>query len=229
MELGRLTGGAFAAARSAGTLRLALYPLASVWKYGRSALHRLAQIERTLWSWLRLTWKPVDTEALPAIDPHQYPNRMATLHFEVGLATLSDQHSQSAVLDSKLAVAGGVALTTTALIPPALSAFNLEASEPSVLRWLIVVSALALLFCFANSARGLWPRTYRSLPDLRAIRELLGDDTTEEDARWSVAASLEQAATANERVIAARLATVKLAYSSLILGDGLVSRVRNAL
>ena len=147
---------------------------------------------------------------------------MAAIHFETGIAALRHQHSQSAVLDSKLAVAGGVALATTALIPSALSTFSIELTDLTLERWLIIAGAITLLFVFVNSARGLWPRSYRSLPELRDIRELLRADSTNEDALWSVATSVEQAVEVNDRVIGARVATVRLVYSSLILGVTLV-------
>ena len=219
MELDRLTAGALGAGRWAAAFRPASYPLVRAGKYGRPAPDRLATSVRTLTEWLMLTWRPVDVETLPEIDPGPYPEWLAAVHFEAGLATLQHQHSQAAVLDSKLAVAGGVALATTALIPSALSVFALDLSEQVLERWLIIAGAVALLLAFVNSVRGLWLRTYRSLPDLRLIRELATKKRTDEDGRWSVATSVEQAAEVNKVVMKARVATVKLTYSSMLLGS----------
>ena len=167
-----------------------------------------------------LTWQPIDTETLPEIGPADYPDRLASLHFEAGMAALRHQHSQAAVLDSKLAVAGGTALATVALTLSALSTFaSPEQTLGDTELWLTIIGTVTLLFGFANSARGLWPRIYRSLPDLPEIRELVRDQGfSEEDARWSIATSVEQAVEINRRVMNARLATARLVYCSLILG-----------
>ena len=48
--------------------------------------------------------------------------------------------------------------------------------------WLIFGGAALLLFAFASSVRGLWPRTYRELPSLSDIRNLAREETTDERA-----------------------------------------------
>ena len=218
MELDRLTAGALAGARWAATFRPALYPLVRAGKYGPPNPDRLTTAARTLAEWLALTWRAVDTETLPEITSDDYPERLAALHFEVGVATLKEQHSQAAVLDSKLAVAGGVSLTIAALIPSTQSAFGLDLPGQTVEGWLIIIGAATLLFAFMNSMRGLWPRIYRSLPSLADIRELATGVATDEDARWAITVAVEQAVAANERVMKARLAPLKLAYCSLFVG-----------
>ncbi len=198
--------------------------------------------------WLVLTWRPVDTETLPDIGPDEYPDRLASLHLETGIAELHSQSSQAAVLDNKLAVAGGATLATGALVLAALSILDSrERAVGDTEFWLISAGIAALVFAFAHSVRGLWPRTYRALPGLLEIRELAAKKTTEEDVYdeiepqsapahhilaakkttdedvyWSIAVSVEQAVAANERVMKARVATVKLAYSAMSLGGALI-------
>ena len=175
-----------------------------------------------LYGLLVLTWKNVNTDWVRTIDAKDYADRLASVHFETGIAALRHQHSQAAVLDNKLAVAGGVSLAIIALIPSALATFEIELAELLLERWLIIVGGIVLLLAFAHSAKGLWPRSYGALPELRRIRKLARANWTDEDARWSVAASVEQAVEVNERVMLSRVAAVKLTYSLLIAGVVLV-------
>lgn len=178
---------------------------------------------RALCKWLVLTWRTVDTETLPEIGPDDYPNRLASLHLETGIAQLHSQSSQAAVLDNKLAVAGGATLATGALVLAALSILDSrERAVGDTEFWLICAGIAALVFAFANSVRGLWPRTYRELPGLLDIRKLAAKETTDEDVYWSIAVSVEQAVAANERVMKARVATVRLTYSAMSFGGAFI-------
>lgn len=178
------------------------------------------KVPLNLYCWMRMTWcERVDVETTRRIQPGTYPDRMADLHLEMGLARLSHQHTQAAVFDNKLAVAGGFSLAITALVPIAFA----SSSSPNMLAGInsisaIVVTGLAvLLLASLSSIKGLWPRTYRSLPDLQEVREQIGKDYKDQDIRWSIAVSLEQAIDVNERVMKVRATTVKLVYTLVVL------------
>lgn len=167
------------------------------------------------WCLLMLAWRRVD-ETLPETGPA--PDQFGDLQFKAGIAALNGQYAQAASIDSKIAVGGGISLAVIALIPSSLAAIGAALSDPSVGHWFILAGALILLFAFVNSVRGLWPRSYRELPDLSRIRELLAKVETDDHALWDIAIPIEQAVIVNERVMKARLATIKIAYSSLIIG-----------
>ena len=171
--------------------------------------------------WAVLSLRRVDIDTLPEIEG-EYPKRLATLYFEAGVAALGEQQSQAAALDAKLAVSSGASITIVALLATSLSNLDNALGEWTLGRWLVVAGTAIFLFAFANSVRGLWPRMYRSLPDLPAIRKRAAEDITDEDARWSISVSLEQAVAVNDRVARSRLATVKLSYASIVLGMALV-------
>ena len=171
------------------------------------------------WTWFVLTWRKVD-DTMPQISP--VPKRFGDLQFKAGLAALNGQYAQIASIDSKIAVGGGISLAVIALIPSGLAAFDMDLSEPNTEHWFILAGAIILLFAFVNSVRGLWPRSHRELPDLSKIRQRLAEVKTDDRAFWDIAIPIEQAVIMNERVVEARLAAVKIAYSSLLLGFALI-------
>ncbi|MYB42491.1 MAG: hypothetical protein F4X76_09960 [Chloroflexi bacterium] len=211
-----------AAAKWAAGVRPARDPLVGTGTYGRATQDRLTTSARTVVDWLSLTWQRVDIEKLPKIGPEDYPTRLAALHFQAGIAKLESQNSEAAIIDNKLAVAGGAALAGAALILAALSLFGSAQELGDAEIGLLIAGATALCFAFLNSVRGLWPRTYRDLPSLGDIRRLAATDATDDDVHWSISVSIEQAVGVNERVMKARVATVKLTYSSMMAGAVLV-------
>ena len=172
-----------------------------------------------LCQWTKKTWcERVDVETTRCIQPGMYPDRMADLHLELGLARLIHQHTQAAVFDNKLAVAGSLSLAITALVPIAFARSFSPTMLASITGMLVAAGLILLLIASLSSIKGLWPRTYRSLPDLLEVRNQIGEDYTDQDIRWSIAVSLEQAIDVNERVMAVRAATVKLVYILVVLG-----------
>lgn len=193
-------------------LTCVLLPLRNAWK-----------VPLNLYQWMKTTWcERVDVETTRSIQPGTYPDRMADLHLEMGLASLSHQHTQAAVFDHKLAVAGILSLAIIALVPVAFaSPFSpkMPAGINGIIFAVLVIAGLAvLLLASLSSIRGLWPRTYRSLPDLQEVRNQIGEDYKDQDIRWSIAVTLEQAVDVNDRVMKVRAATVKLVYILVVLG-----------
>ena len=160
-----------------------LLPLRNAW-----------DVPLNLYQWVKMTWcERVDVETTRSIQPGGYPNRMADLHLEMGLARLSHQHTQAAAFDHKLAVAGSLSLAIIALVPIAFASTRspeIPAGTSIIFAVLVAAGLAVLLLASLSSIKGLWPRTYRSLPDLQGVRNQIGNIRwSNQDIRWSIAAS----------------------------------------
>lgn len=182
-----------------------------------AAAVELARSEWKIWTALRRRSNPTNGATL---ESHSVAGQLAV---EVGLAAIGAQQSQVEVLDNKLALGSTVAVALVGLLPATVSLSDLSPWER--LAW--AAAEIIFLLALAHGVRGMWVRKFDSTPKQDELRKLAADAAkwrwSEEQLRWRVAESLEEAVVGNEPRMAAKTSAFRITW--LLISAGLVAAV----